>query len=130
MPGSFRQIIDKAVKGKHFLVVPGAHYALSARIIQKLGFETYFIGGFPAGGAGAPPSSEPPTPPAAKTGFAFVPSGTRPSAETNEPGHSEGHSTPRSSPACASETTPAWESWSAWPASATMSVCNCSTTAA
>jgi len=27
------------------------HDALSARIIQKLGFETYFIGGFPAVGA-------------------------------------------------------------------------------
>ena len=51
MPTSFRQIIDKAVKEKRFLVVPGAHDALSARIIQKLGFETYFIGGFPAVGA-------------------------------------------------------------------------------
>src|SRR4051812_50192204 len=51
MPGSFRQIIDKAVQEKRFLVVPGAHDALSARIIQKLGFETYFIGGFPAVGA-------------------------------------------------------------------------------
>jgi 2-methylisocitrate lyase-like PEP mutase family enzyme len=51
MPGSFRQIIDQAVKDKRFLVVPGAHDALSARIIQKLGFETYFIGGFPAVGA-------------------------------------------------------------------------------
>ena len=51
MPASFRQIIDKAVKEKRFLVVPGAHDALSARIIQKIGFETYFIGGFPAVGA-------------------------------------------------------------------------------
>ena len=51
MPASFRQIIDKAVTEKRFLVVPGAHDALSARIIQKLGFETYFIGGFPAVGA-------------------------------------------------------------------------------
>src|SRR6187200_38146 len=51
MPTSFRQIIDKAVKEKRFLVVPGAHDALSARIIQKLGFETYFIGGFPAVGS-------------------------------------------------------------------------------
>jgi len=51
MPASFRQIIDQAVKEKRFLVVPGAHDALSARIIQKLGFETYFIGGFPAVGA-------------------------------------------------------------------------------
>jgi 2,3-dimethylmalate lyase len=31
--------------------VPGAHDALSARLIQKIGFETYFIGGFPAVGA-------------------------------------------------------------------------------
>ena len=51
MPRSFRQIIDQAVQDKRFLVVPGAHDALSARIIQKLGFETYFIGGFPAVGA-------------------------------------------------------------------------------
>jgi len=51
MPTSFRQIIDRTVKEKRFLVVPGAHDALSARIIQKLGFETYFIGGFPAVGA-------------------------------------------------------------------------------
>src|SRR5258708_2664281 len=51
MPTSFRQIIDKAVKDKRFLVVPGAHDALSARLIQKIGFETYFIGGFPAVGA-------------------------------------------------------------------------------
>jgi 2-methylisocitrate lyase-like PEP mutase family enzyme len=51
MPGSFRQIIDKAVADKRFLVVPGAHDALSARLIQAIGFETYFIGGFPAVGA-------------------------------------------------------------------------------
>jgi 2-methylisocitrate lyase-like PEP mutase family enzyme len=51
MSTSFRQIIDKAVKDKRFLVVPGAHDALSARIIQKVGFETYFIGGFPVVGA-------------------------------------------------------------------------------
>ena len=51
MPASFSQVIDKYVKEKRFLVVPGAHDALSARIIQKLGFETYFIGGFPAVGA-------------------------------------------------------------------------------
>src|SRR5437762_12528670 len=51
MPASFRQIIDKAVKDKRFLVVPGAHDALSARLIQKIGFETYFIGGFPAVGS-------------------------------------------------------------------------------
>ncbi len=51
MPTSFRQIINSAVKDKRLLVVPGAHDALSARLIQKIGFETYFIGGFPAVGA-------------------------------------------------------------------------------
>src|SRR3989454_498899 len=51
MPSSFRQIINKAVKDKKLLVVPGAHDALSARLIQNIGFETYFIGGFPAVGA-------------------------------------------------------------------------------
>lgn len=51
MPATFRQIIDAAVKDKRFLIVPGAHDALSARLIQKIGFETYFIGGFPAVGA-------------------------------------------------------------------------------
>ncbi|MGH6730092.1 MAG: isocitrate lyase/PEP mutase family protein, partial [Sphingomicrobium sp.] len=51
MRSSFRRIINKAVQDKGFLVVPGAHDALSARLIQKIGFETYFIGGFPAVGA-------------------------------------------------------------------------------
>ena len=51
MAASFRQIINAAVKDKRFLVVPGAHDALSARLIHKVGFETYFIGGFPAVGA-------------------------------------------------------------------------------
>jgi 2,3-dimethylmalate lyase len=51
MPRSFRQIINAAVSDKRFLVVPGAHDALSARLIQRTGFETYFIGGFPAVGA-------------------------------------------------------------------------------
>src|SRR5438552_17631165 len=51
MSGSFRQIIDKTVAEKRFLVVPGAHDALSARLIQKIGFETYFIGGVPAVGS-------------------------------------------------------------------------------
>jgi 2-methylisocitrate lyase-like PEP mutase family enzyme len=51
MPTSFRQIIDKAVRDKRILVVPGAHDALSARLIQRIGFETYFIGGFPVVGA-------------------------------------------------------------------------------
>ena len=51
MPTSFRQLMNKAHKDKKILVVPGAHDALSARIIQKVGFESYFIGGFPAVGA-------------------------------------------------------------------------------
>src|ERR1700745_4490809 len=51
MVTSFRQINNKAVREERILVVPGAHDALSARLIQKLGFETYFIGGFPAVGA-------------------------------------------------------------------------------
>jgi 2,3-dimethylmalate lyase len=51
MPKSFRQIINTAFKDKTILVVPGAHDALSARLIQKIGFETYFIGGFPAVGS-------------------------------------------------------------------------------
>jgi 2-methylisocitrate lyase-like PEP mutase family enzyme len=51
MPKSFRQIINAAVADKRFLVVPGAHDALSARLIKKIGFEAYFIGGFPAVGA-------------------------------------------------------------------------------
>jgi len=48
---SFRQIINKAVQEKRILVVPGAHDALTARLIQRIGFETYFIGGFSAVGA-------------------------------------------------------------------------------
>jgi len=51
MPGSFRQIINAAAAEKRFLVVPGAHDALSARLIAQIGFEAYFIGGFPAVGA-------------------------------------------------------------------------------
>ena len=48
---SFRQVINKTVAEDRFLVVPGAHDALSARLIEKIGFELYFIGGFPAVGA-------------------------------------------------------------------------------
>src|SRR5499427_1235166 len=51
MPSSFRQIITKAAKDRRILVVPGAHDALSARLIERIGFEAYFIGGFPAVGA-------------------------------------------------------------------------------
>lgn len=32
-PASFRQVINRAVKDKRLLVVPGAHDALSARLI-------------------------------------------------------------------------------------------------
>jgi len=51
MPPSFRQIITKAAKDRRILVVPGAHDALSARLIERIGFEAYFIGGFPVVGA-------------------------------------------------------------------------------
>lgn len=51
MTSSFRQIINRAVREERILVVPGAHDALSARLIQRIGFETYFIGGFPVVGA-------------------------------------------------------------------------------
>jgi 2-methylisocitrate lyase-like PEP mutase family enzyme len=51
MPTSFRQIIDRAVSEKRFLVVPGVHDALSARLAERVGFETYFIGGFPVAGS-------------------------------------------------------------------------------
>lgn len=51
MARSFRQIINATVTEKRFLVVPGAHDALSARLIAQIGFEAYFIGGFPAVGA-------------------------------------------------------------------------------
>lgn len=51
MPTSFRQIIDSAVRENRFLVVPGVHDALSARLVERIGFETYFIGGFPVVGA-------------------------------------------------------------------------------
>jgi 2-methylisocitrate lyase-like PEP mutase family enzyme len=33
------------------LVLPGAHDAISARLIQRVGFKAYFIGGFPLVGA-------------------------------------------------------------------------------
>ncbi len=50
MTTSFRQIINTAVQEQRMLIVPGAHDALSARLIQKTGFEAYFIGGFSAVG--------------------------------------------------------------------------------
>lgn len=51
MPTSFRKIMDKAVAEKRCLVVPGVHDALSARLVERIGFEGYFIGGFPVVGA-------------------------------------------------------------------------------
>jgi 2-methylisocitrate lyase-like PEP mutase family enzyme len=51
MPRTFRQVINAAVADKRFLIVPGAYDALCARLIEKIGFEAYFIGGFPAVGA-------------------------------------------------------------------------------
>jgi 2-methylisocitrate lyase-like PEP mutase family enzyme len=43
---TFRELLE--VDGP--LVLPGAHDALSARLIQQAGFEGFFIGGFPAVG--------------------------------------------------------------------------------
>ncbi|MSQ71908.1 MAG: isocitrate lyase/PEP mutase family protein [Betaproteobacteria bacterium] len=43
---TFRELL--AVEGP--LILPGAHDALSARLIQQAGFEGFFIGGFPAVG--------------------------------------------------------------------------------
>jgi len=44
---TFRQL----VAGERPLVLPGAHDAISARLIQRAGFKAYFIGGFPLVGA-------------------------------------------------------------------------------
>jgi 2-methylisocitrate lyase-like PEP mutase family enzyme len=44
---SFRSIL----KTEGFLTLPGAHDAISARLIQQAGFKAYFIGGFPLIGA-------------------------------------------------------------------------------
>lgn len=44
---SFRELITR--EGP--LILPGAHDALSARLIKQAGFEAYFIGGFPVVGA-------------------------------------------------------------------------------
>src|SRR5437588_13120272 len=48
---SFRQALDRAVKEKRLLVVPGAYDALSALLIERAGFDTMFVGGFPVAGA-------------------------------------------------------------------------------
>jgi 2-methylisocitrate lyase-like PEP mutase family enzyme len=44
---SFRSIL----KSEGFLTLPGAHDAISARLIKQAGFKAYFIGGFPLIGA-------------------------------------------------------------------------------
>jgi 2-methylisocitrate lyase-like PEP mutase family enzyme len=44
---TFRQL----VANESPLVLPGAHDAISARLIQRAGFKAYFIGGFPVVGA-------------------------------------------------------------------------------
>ena len=43
--------IRSLVRSEPFLVLPGAHDAVSARQIQAAGFKAYFIGGFPVVGA-------------------------------------------------------------------------------
>jgi 2-methylisocitrate lyase-like PEP mutase family enzyme len=48
---SFRSLIDAAKRERRTLVVPGVHDALSARLVERVGFETYFIGGFPVVGS-------------------------------------------------------------------------------
>jgi 2-methylisocitrate lyase-like PEP mutase family enzyme len=48
---SFRQALDKAVAERRLLVIPGAYDALSALLIERTGFDTMFVGGFPVAGA-------------------------------------------------------------------------------
>src|SRR2546425_8864366 len=48
---SFRQALKRAVAERRLLVVPGAYDALSALLIERAGFDTMFIGGFPVAGA-------------------------------------------------------------------------------
>src|SRR5437763_9481234 len=47
---SFRQALNQAIAERRLLVVPGAYDALSARLIERAGFDTMFIGGFPVAG--------------------------------------------------------------------------------
>jgi 2-methylisocitrate lyase-like PEP mutase family enzyme len=47
MRQTFRQIIDRHRRNGTMLVLPGVHDALSARLVQQVGLESYFIGGFP-----------------------------------------------------------------------------------
>jgi 2-methylisocitrate lyase-like PEP mutase family enzyme len=44
---TFRELVES----ERPLVLPGAHDAISARLIQRAGFKAYFIGGFPLVGA-------------------------------------------------------------------------------
>ena len=48
---SFRQALNRAVAERRLLVIPGAYDALSALLIERAGFDTMFIGGFPVAGA-------------------------------------------------------------------------------
>ena len=48
---SFRQALNRAVAEKRLLVIPGAYDALSALLIERTGFDTMFVGGFPVAGA-------------------------------------------------------------------------------
>jgi 2-methylisocitrate lyase-like PEP mutase family enzyme len=48
---SFRQALNRAVEDKRLLVIPGAYDALSALLIERAGFDTMFVGGFPVAGA-------------------------------------------------------------------------------
>jgi 2-methylisocitrate lyase-like PEP mutase family enzyme len=48
---SFRQALNRAVAERRLLVVPGAYDALSALLIERVGFDCMFIGGFPVAGA-------------------------------------------------------------------------------
>jgi len=49
--GGFRQALNRAVAERRLLVVTGAYDALSALLIERTGFDTMFIGGFPVAGA-------------------------------------------------------------------------------
>jgi 2-methylisocitrate lyase-like PEP mutase family enzyme len=48
---SFRQALKQAVAERRLLVIPGAYDALSALLIERAGFDTMFVGGFPVAGA-------------------------------------------------------------------------------
>jgi 2-methylisocitrate lyase-like PEP mutase family enzyme len=43
--------LKRAVAERRLLVVPGAYDALSALLIERTGFDTMFVGGFPVAGA-------------------------------------------------------------------------------